>query len=247
MIKKHLGFTLIEVIVTVAIIAVVSSLLVVNHNDFSSKSSLRVRAQDIVETIRLAQSISSSSFDVFEEVDVHSLEESISSLVGDLSQYSVVTIEVDEDSKLIRYKIDQTIRFSQFLDVNNENTTISLSDMGEEVLVEGNTKKTYTIPIDKKIINTPVPEDEQYITKYCFIGNPDCSRDEVSTDVDNYSDFSTIRLFIQYPTEEVYGTVTDTTTIPTPSNSQGIRLMLSSDGEDYRAFDIIKTGLIDFH
>lgn len=61
-IKKHLqaGVTLIEMLVVVAIIAIVSSVIMFNYSDFSSNVSVRNLSQEVALAIRKAQTYATS-------------------------------------------------------------------------------------------------------------------------------------------------------------------------------------------
>ena len=55
------GFTIIELLVTISVVVTLSSAVFLGHQSFNSYSILRVRADDILSSIQLAQSFASSS------------------------------------------------------------------------------------------------------------------------------------------------------------------------------------------
>ena len=59
--KKSSGFTLIEIVVSIAIIVTITTLIFNSYVTFTSRSGLRVRAVEIAEFLRLAQEFSASS------------------------------------------------------------------------------------------------------------------------------------------------------------------------------------------
>ena len=66
-VKKHRrhqhngGFTLLEILVTIAVIIVITGTVIANYTNFTTRSSLRVRAAEIAEFVRLAQEQSLST------------------------------------------------------------------------------------------------------------------------------------------------------------------------------------------
>ena len=55
------GFTIIEMLATISVIAILSSTVFLGQQSFNSHSSVRVRADDILSTLQLAQTLSSGS------------------------------------------------------------------------------------------------------------------------------------------------------------------------------------------
>ena len=56
------GFTIIEMLATISVIAILSSTVFLGQRSFNSRSAVRVRADDILSTLQLAQTLSSGSF-----------------------------------------------------------------------------------------------------------------------------------------------------------------------------------------
>ena len=56
------GFTIIEMLATISVIALLSSTVFFGQQSFNSRSAVRVRTDDILSTLQLAQTLSSGSF-----------------------------------------------------------------------------------------------------------------------------------------------------------------------------------------
>ena len=113
--NRKSGFTLIEIIITIAIISIIISVLLVNYDTFSSRSVLRTRIADIQSYITLAQARSTSGVLVKEHEN----------LTKDSDIYQNIILHV-ENGQLIKIrsseKIGNTEPFS-VLDNNVVETT----------------------------------------------------------------------------------------------------------------------------
>ncbi len=98
------GFTLVELMITVAIITILLSVIVIGYRDFNSASSIKFRAFDIVENIRLAQASSSAAF-----------------LTGD--GYEFVGLKIRE-GRLEGYGIGRAQSYTSFVQIFKEDNSI---------------------------------------------------------------------------------------------------------------------------
>ena len=265
-VKKHRrhqhngGFTLLEILVTIAVIIVITGTVIANYTNFTTRSSLRVRAAEIAEFIRLAQEQSLST------------EVLSATAVNETQGFQIVRVQV-RDGILQSFRIEKAPgTFTGFSGVTGNN----FSDA-----------RRAEIPLDQI---TTLPPQEEYFFDTCFIdtnnptnmykrislanGSVDCSDAEptymlckepnpatgFSESAAQRNNFD-VHLSIEQPTREVHTnifsvgtgetyTYTDSSVRPNGPNKrisdtyEGVRLVLITQSGLKKSIDIYRTGLI---
>ena len=125
------GFTIIEMLATISVIALLSSTVFFGQQSFNSRSAVRVRTDDILSTLQLAQTLSSGSF---------------ASNIGrsNVSAYAVRITKATTEDPQTSYRIEKIPDGVDISNINNINfDTFNSSEIvyGPE-LVEKNIKFT---------------------------------------------------------------------------------------------------------
>lgn len=123
LIKKKSGFTLIELIVVIAIIAILVVTTFVGYNSFRKKTQLNITAEEIESALKLAQSKTLSSLNQT-NYGIHLETDSYVSFIGNTYSSAEVTNVIFD--------------ISDNLEIYN----ISLNGAGSEIIFERLTGKT---------------------------------------------------------------------------------------------------------
>ena len=265
-VKKHRryqhngGFTLLEMLVTIAVIIVITGTVIANYTNFTTRSSLRVRAAEIAEFIRLAQEQSLST------------EVLSATAVNETQGFQIVRVQV-RDGILRSFRIEKAPgTFTEFSGAAGNNFADA---------------RRAEVPLDQI---TTLPPQEEYFFDTCFIdtnnptnmykrislanGSVDCSSAEptymlckepnpatgFSESAAERNNFD-VHLSIEQPTREVHTnifsvgtgetyTYTDSSVRPNGPNKrisdtyEGVRLVLITQSGLKKSIDIYRTGLI---
>ena len=257
--RRSDGFTLIELVVTVAIIGFITGVAFINHGSFAGKSLLRVRVAELGEYIRLAQDLSGSA----------EILSSTSPLPS--KGFQVVRLKV-RDGLLKTFQIEKVPgSFTKF--DKNSNFGQMDTNLSESRTVTLDLKERYFV--DVCFINTDA--SPQHTRKELILGgDQDCSTESMlctspdplaadynaeKTKLNNFD----IHFSVEQPAREVHANV-----IPVlfpagvetykyqhvqPNGSfdlvsekyEGVRVTLISKKGDKRGIDVYRTGLISFN
>ena len=241
------GFTLTELIVTTAIILILTSIVAIRYNVFVGQANIRVAVGELSSFILLAQEISNSS-EVFEG--------------GNNIGYQSVRIKV-RDRILDSYQLEK--HPGEYLTVTDEcegNDNYCECDGNDNYCdIFGNANQSVK-GINKKSIRS----QDLYFTSFCFLkdesfGNNECKESSITFTEWRYKDNFDIHIAIEQPTAEPFATVlpyisnkvSENLRVPSLDSLEyndehrGIRLLFGlEDGIYTRYIDVLSTGVVSY-
>ena len=240
------GFTLTELIVTTAIILILTSIVAVRYNVFVGQANIRVAVGELSSFILLAQEIANSS-EVFEG--------------GNNIGYQSVRIKV-RDRILDSYQLEK--HPGEYLTVTDECVppTIDCECDGNDnyCKIFGNPNQSVK-GINKKSIRS----QDLYFTSFCFLkdepfGNNECDESSETFIEWAHKDNFDIHIAIEQPTAEPFATVlpyvlnkvSENLRVPSLDSLEynehrGIRLLFGlEDGIYTRYIDVLSTGVVSY-
>ena len=241
------GFTLTELIVTTAIILILTSIVAVRYNVFVGQANIRVAVGELSSFILLAQEISNSS-EVFEEEKNN---------IG----YQSVRIKV-RDRILDSYQLEK--HPGEYLTIADEckgNDDYCECDGNDNYCdIFGNANQSVK-GINKKSIRS----QDLYFTSFCFLkdeffGNNECDESSITFTEWAHKDNFDIHIAIEQPTAEPFATVlpyvlnklSENLRVPSLDSLEynghrGIRLLFGlEDGIYTRYIDVLSTGVVSY-
>ena len=241
------GFTLTELIVTTAIILILTSIVAIRYNVFVGQANIRVAVGELSSFILLAQEISNSS-EVFEG--------------GNNIGYQSVRIKV-RDRILDSYQLEK--HPGEYLTVTRKNkceSTMYCRCHGPDnyCKIFGNANQSVK-GINKKSIRS----QDLYFTSFCFLkdesfGNNECKESSTTFREWAHKDNFDIHIAIEQPTAEPFATVlpyvlnkvSENLRVPSLhsleyNEHRGIRLLFGlEDGIYTRYIDVLSTGVVSY-
>ena len=241
------GFTLTELIVTTAIILILTSIVAIRYNVFVGQANIRVAVGELSSFILLAQEISNSS-EVFEGRNN----------IG----YQSVRIKV-RDRILDSYQLEK--HPGEYLTVTDEcggNDNYCECDGNDNYCdIFGNANQSVK-GINKKSIRS----QDLYFTSFCFLkdesfGENECDESSITFREWRYKDNFDIHIAIEQPTAEPFATVlpyisnkvSENLRVPSLDSLEyndehrGIRLLFGlEDGIYTRYIDVLSTGVVSY-
>ena len=244
------GFTLTELIVTTAIILILTSIVAVRYNVFVGQANIRVAVGELSSFILLAQEISNSS-EVFEE--------------GNNIGYQSVRIKVRNrilDSYQLEKHPGEYLTITDECDGNDNYCECAGNDNYCEIF--GNPNQSI-----KGINKRSIRSQDLYFTSFCFLkdeskyegfGSNECEESSTTFREWAHKDNFDIHIAIEQPTAEPFATVlpyisnkvSENLRVPSLdlleyNRHRGIRLLFGlEDGIYTRYIDVLSTGVVSY-
>ena len=243
------GFTLTELIVTTAIILILTSIVAIRYNVFVGQANIRVAVGELSSFILLAQEISNSS-EVFEG--------------GNNIGYQSVRIKV-RDRILDSYQLEK--HPGEYLTVDTDECE---SKSETNCICHGNDNYCEIFGNDnqsiKGINKKSIRSQDLYFTSFCFLkdepfGNNECKESSITFTEWRYKNNFDIHIAIEQPTAEPFATVlpyisnkvSENLRVPSLDSLEyndghrGIRLLFGlEDGIYTRYIDVLSTGVVSY-
>ena len=110
--KFRSGFTIVELLVTIAVIVTLSSAVFLGHQNFNSYSILRVRTDDLLSSVRLTQSFASSSLST--NIEKHKTSVYALRIKKPTTEDSQTSYRIEKITNGIDISSTKTINFATF-------------------------------------------------------------------------------------------------------------------------------------
>ena len=255
---RYGGFTLIEVLVSIAIMGIIIGTVFINYGTFTSRSLLRVRVAELGEYVRFAQESSGAA-------------ENLSKSTASPDGFQVVRLKVRE-GKLELFRLEKAPGiFTSFA----EGESFAL---GRDSVVQ-ETRQVRLGSSERYYVDVCFIDEEgspRYTRKQLTVNNDTaCATDSMLCSVPNptaagYNEAQTernnfdIHLSVEQPSREVHANVIPVTiargsetsqyenTEPNGASSrmstvyEGVRIVFITEKGDLRSIDMFQTGLIGF-